>query len=76
MMLAAQQRDEPVEALELKMLNDGLGFINVRFAAYCCGGLKGTTQHLGNHSKELLRRRPDVAEPSRQQETARGPGLP
>jgi hypothetical protein len=29
---AAQQRDAPVEALELKLLNDDLHFINVRLA--------------------------------------------
>jgi hypothetical protein len=33
---AVQQDDEPVEALELKMLHDVLGFINVRFAGYRC----------------------------------------
>jgi predicted transcriptional regulator len=31
---AAEQSDEPVEALELKMVYDGPGFINVRFAGY------------------------------------------
>jgi hypothetical protein len=31
---AAQQDDEPVEALELKMLHNVLVFINVRFAGY------------------------------------------
>ena len=31
---AAQQDDEPVEALELKMPHDAPGVINVRFAGY------------------------------------------
>ena len=36
-MPAAEQDDEPVEALELRVIHDGLGFINVRLAAdpYC-----------------------------------------
>jgi hypothetical protein len=33
------------------MHHDVPSFINVRFAGYRNGGLKGTTQHLGNHSK-------------------------
>jgi hypothetical protein len=39
---AAERGDEPVEALELKVLYDVLGFINVRFAGYrnCWANLK------------------------------------
>jgi hypothetical protein len=33
---AVEQSDEPVEALELKVVYDGFGFINVRFAGYRC----------------------------------------
>ena len=37
-------------------------FIKARPAGYPPGGLKGTTQHLGDDLTELLRRRRDVAE--------------
>jgi hypothetical protein len=33
---AAEQSDEPDEALELKMSENGLAVINVRFAGYRC----------------------------------------
>ena len=33
---AAEQGDEPAEALELKMPYDVSGFTNVRFAGYRC----------------------------------------
>jgi hypothetical protein len=32
--MAVEQRDEPDEALELKMVYGGPGFINVRLAGY------------------------------------------
>ena len=33
--LAVEQGNEADEALELKMLHNGRGVVNVRFAAYC-----------------------------------------
>jgi hypothetical protein len=44
---AVEQSDEPVEALELKMLYDGPTVINVRFAGYRCCSTDETRRRRG-----------------------------